>query len=98
NSWKEGGRLDRMRSLDLQSISPVDSAQQSDWVEDLLRFAQSLDAYSDPEQLLGSLPAELSSVVMSNTTVLIHINGDHVSSFAVDSKGSSIGAQLEMSP
>jgi formate hydrogenlyase transcriptional activator len=86
-----------MRSLDLQSISPVDSAQQSDWVEDLLRFAQSLDAYSDPEQLLGSLPAELSSVVMSNTTVLIHINGDHVSSYAVDSKGSSIGAQLEMS-
>jgi formate hydrogenlyase transcriptional activator len=86
-----------MRSLDLHSVPPIDSAQQSEWVEDLLRFARSLDAYSDPERLLCSLPDELCSVFRSNTTALIHINGDYVSWYAVDSKRSAISAQLEMS-
>src|SRR5260370_28126132 len=95
----EGGRslsLD-MTSVDLHNVPPVDNAQQSERVEDLLRFVRSLDAYSDPERLLCSLPAELCSVVMSNTTALIHINGDYVSWYAVDSKRSAIGAELEMS-
>jgi formate hydrogenlyase transcriptional activator len=85
-----------MRSLDLHSVPPIDSAQQSEWVEDLLCFARSLDAYSDPERLLCSLPDELCSVFRSNTTALIHINGDYVSWYAVDSKMSAIDAELEM--
>src|SRR5260370_25268713 len=94
----EGGRslsLD-MTSVDLHNVPPVDNAQQSERVEDLLRFVRSLDAYSDPERLLCSLPAELCSVVMSNTTALIHIDGDYVSWYAVGSKKSAIGAELEM--
>jgi formate hydrogenlyase transcriptional activator len=86
-----------MRSLHLQSAPTADSGLQPEQVVDLLRFARSLDAYSDPERLLCSLPAELCSVVRSNTTALIHINGDYVSWYAVDSKRSEIGAQLEMS-
>jgi formate hydrogenlyase transcriptional activator len=86
-----------MRSLHLQSIPPGESAPPAEQVEDLLRFARSLDAYSDPEQLLRSLPAELCSVVMSNTTALVHLDDDRVSCYAVDSKRSPINAELEMS-
>jgi formate hydrogenlyase transcriptional activator len=86
-----------MRSLHLQSISPVESTPQSEKVEDLLRFSRNLDAYSNPERLLCSLPAELCSVVMSNTTALVHINGNRVSWYVVDNKRSVIDAGLEMS-
>jgi formate hydrogenlyase transcriptional activator len=86
-----------MRSLHLQSFPPVDSAPQPEQVEDLLRFARSLDAYADPERLLCSLPAELCSVVVSNTTALVHLNESRISCYAVDSNRSAIDAELEMS-
>jgi formate hydrogenlyase transcriptional activator len=86
-----------MRSSHLHRVPPVDIAPQSEQIEDLLRFARSLDAHSDPERLLRSLPAELCSLVTSNTTALIHRNGDGFSYYAVDDKSSAIDAELEMS-
>ena len=65
-----------------------------------MRFARTLDAYSDANGLLRSLPAELSTIVASNTTVLIHINGDGragLSCYAVDGKRAAIHGDFEMS-
>ncbi len=86
-----------MRSSRPQRFSAIDTAPQSEQIEDLLRFAHSLEAHSDPERLLCSLPAELRSLVMSNTTALIHRNGSGVTMYAVDNEGSAIDSELEIS-
>jgi formate hydrogenlyase transcriptional activator len=86
-----------MRSPHLHHIPPVDIPPQSEQIEGLLRFARSLNVHSEPEQLLRSVPVGLGSVVTSNTTVLIHRNGDGLSWFAVDNKRSEINADFEIS-
>ena len=86
-----------MSSSHLHRVPRVDVSPQSEQIEDLLRFTHSLDAYSDPERLLRSLPGELCSIVPSNTSALIYGDGGGVTWFAVDSKGYAIGSGLEMS-
>ena len=81
----------------LHHVPPVDISPQSEQIEELLRFARSLDVHTHPEGLLRSLPVELCSVVTSNTTALIHRNGDSLSWYAVDSKKSAINTELETS-
>ncbi|NYF52103.1 sigma 54-interacting transcriptional regulator [Tunturiibacter gelidoferens] len=85
-----------MRSSPLHHISPVDIATNVEQMGDLLRFAHNLDAYRDPEQLLRCLPAELSSVVVSNTTALIQMTGTDLSWYAVDGETSAIGLQPDL--
>jgi formate hydrogenlyase transcriptional activator len=84
-------------SSHLHHVPPVDISPQSEQIEELLRFARSLDAHTHPERLLRSLPVELCSVVTSNTTALIHRNGVSLSWYAVDSKKSAINTELETS-
>jgi formate hydrogenlyase transcriptional activator len=84
-----------MRSPSLRRVSSVDTVPEAEQIGDLLRFARSLDAYRDPERLLCSLPAELSSVAGSNTTALIHVNGDYSSWYAVDADGFTINLEPE---
>jgi formate hydrogenlyase transcriptional activator len=84
-------------SSHLHHVPTVDISPQSEQIEELLRFARSLDAHTHPEGLLRSLPVELCSVVTSNTTALIHRNGDSLSWYAVDSKKSAINTELETS-
>jgi formate hydrogenlyase transcriptional activator len=84
-----------MRSSHLHRVPPVDIPPQSEQIEDLLRFARSLDSHSDPERLLRSLPAELCSVVMSNTTALIHTNGGGVTWYAANGDGVAVDAELD---
>jgi formate hydrogenlyase transcriptional activator len=85
-----------MRSPSLRRVSSVDTVPEAEQIGDLLRFARSLDAYRDPERLLCSLPAELSSVAGSNTTALIHVNGDYSSWYAVDADGFTINLEPEL--
>jgi formate hydrogenlyase transcriptional activator len=63
-----------------QYIPETDIALPAAQVRGLLRFAGSLDAHSDPKELLRSLPAELSAVVASDMTVVVYRN-DGVLSF-----------------
>ena len=89
-----------MRSLQPHSPPAIGTAPQSEQIEDLLRFTRNLDAYSDANGLLHSLPAELSSIVASNTTALIHINGDGaagLSCYAVDRRRAAIHGGFETS-
>jgi formate hydrogenlyase transcriptional activator len=74
-----------MRNSHLSGIPQIDVALFAEQIEYLLRFARALGAYSDPERLLRSLPGELRSVVSSDTTALIHMNGSDPSWYAVDS-------------
>src|SRR5271156_2194106 len=83
-----------MRSSHLHRVPP-DIPPQSEQIEDLLRFARSLDSHSDPERLLCSLPAELCSVVTSNTTALIHMNGSGVTWYVANGEGAAIDAELD---
>jgi formate hydrogenlyase transcriptional activator len=85
-----------MRSSPLHRVSPVEFASQVEQNGDLLEFAQRLDAYRDPEQLLRSLPVELSSVVASNTTALIYMIGSDPFWNAVDSEGSAINLESDL--
>jgi formate hydrogenlyase transcriptional activator len=86
-----------MSSSPLHRVSVVGFASRVEHNGDLLYFARSLDAYRDPEQLLRSLPAELSSVVPSNTTALIYMIGSDPYWNAVDSEGSAINLEPELS-
>jgi formate hydrogenlyase transcriptional activator len=85
-----------MRSLPLRRVSSVETAPHVEQIGSLLRFARSLDAYRDPERLLCSLPAELSSVVDADTTVLIHAIGGDSSWYAVDGDGSTLDFEPEL--
>ena len=85
-----------MRSSPLRHVSSVDTAPEIEQIGDLLRFARSLDAYRDPERLLCSLPAELSSVAGSNTTALVHMTGGNSSWYAVDANGLTINLEPEL--
>jgi formate hydrogenlyase transcriptional activator len=93
---EEGNYEPDMRSSPLRRVSSVDTAPEVEQLGDLLRFARSLDAYRDPERLLCSLPAELSSVTGSNTIALIHVNGGDSSWYAVDADGLTINLQPEL--
>jgi formate hydrogenlyase transcriptional activator len=85
-----------MRNSHLSGVPQIDVALFAEQIEDLLRFARSLDAHSDPEQLLRSLPAELRSVVSTETIALIHMNGGDPSWYAVDSNRPAIALEPEM--
>jgi formate hydrogenlyase transcriptional activator len=54
-----------------------------------------LEAYCDPYELVRSLPAELSAVLPSNTTVLIYMTRSNLSWSAVDSERSAIALDSE---
>lgn len=86
-----------MRSSHIHRLSSFDTGPQSEEIEELLRFARSLDAHPDADRLLRSLPGELSSIVASNTTALIHMNGDGLSCYALESKKSVIEVEFEAS-
>jgi formate hydrogenlyase transcriptional activator len=85
-----------MRSSPLRRVSSVDTAPNIAQIEELLRFARSLDAYRDPKRLLCSLPAELSTVVEANTTALVHMTGSDSSWYAVNGDGSTLGLEPEL--
>ena len=71
----------------------IDTALGSEQMEGFLRFGRSLDAHSDPELLLRSLPAELCTLVVANTTVLFHSNEGALSWYGVDCERSAIGTE-----
>jgi formate hydrogenlyase transcriptional activator len=83
-------RLQRSHSINIAI------AQRSGQVEELQRFARRLDAHSDLEQLLRSLPAELGTLVTANTTALIYINEGNFCLYGVDGERSAIGGQSAM--
>jgi formate hydrogenlyase transcriptional activator len=85
-----------MRNSHLSGSPQIDAVLYAEQIEHLLRFARSLDVHSDPERLLRSLPAELRSVVLSNTTALIHLNGFDPCWYAVDSDRPAIVLEPEM--
>src|ERR1700760_4727751 len=85
-----------MRSSPLRRVSSADTALGVAQVGDLLRFARSLNAYRDSKRLLHSLPEELSSVVESDTTVLIHAIDGEFSWYAADGDGSPLGFEPEL--
>src|SRR5271170_5692427 len=72
-----------MRSLP-QLIPSTDNGLSAEQVEEFVRFARTLDAHSDPEQLIRSLPSELSSLVVSNTAALVLSNEIALSGYVVD--------------
>jgi formate hydrogenlyase transcriptional activator len=84
-----------MRSSPLRRVFSADTAPHIEQIDDLLRFASSLDSYRDPEGLLYSLPAELSSVANADTIALFHVIGDDSSSYAVDGEGSVLSFKPE---
>ena len=74
-----------------QRISYVDTGLPSEQIEEFVRFARGLDAHSDPEQLMRSLPAELSNLVVSNTTALILSKESALSGYVLDGEELAIG-------
>jgi formate hydrogenlyase transcriptional activator len=61
--------------------------------EELLRLAQRLEGYRDPEQLMCALPAELFDVLRANSLMLSFCNGpDAASWLAIDSKKDAISS------
>jgi formate hydrogenlyase transcriptional activator len=85
-----------MRNSHIPGVPEIDATLYAEQFENLLRFARSLDAHSDPERLLRSLPAELRSVVASDTTALIHMNGSDPVWYAIDDDRPAIVLEPEM--
>jgi formate hydrogenlyase transcriptional activator len=85
-----------MANSHLSRVPQIDAALYAEQIGDLLRFARSLDAHPDTERLLRSLPAELRSVVSSDTTALIHVNDRDPSWYAVNTERPAIELEPEM--
>jgi transcriptional regulator with GAF, ATPase, and Fis domain len=73
-----------------QGIPLTDNGLSAEQVEDLVRFVRTLDAHSDPEQLIRSLPSELSDLVVSHTAALVLSNEVVLSGYVVDDGGLAI--------
>jgi formate hydrogenlyase transcriptional activator len=76
-----------------QRIPSADTGLQPQQIEEFVRFAHGLDAHSDLEQLMRSLPSELSNLVVSNTTALILSKESDLSGYVVDSVGLAIALE-----
>lgn len=70
----------------LSNDTPLRTGQ----LEEILRFTRSMDALSDPEQLLRVLPNQLSSLVPSNTIALVYGRDATLSYHVVDRGGEAI--------
>ena len=83
----EGGDVIQpiMRSRS-RRIPLADTGLRSEQVEELVRFARRLNAYSDPEQLMHSLPSELSDLVVFHTAALIFSKESALSGYVADSE------------
>ena len=79
-----------------QRILSADTGLQSKQIEELVRFARRLDAHSDPEQLMRSLPSELSDLVVYNTTALILSKEIALSGYVVDAAGLAIASPSQI--
>jgi formate hydrogenlyase transcriptional activator len=73
-----------------QRIPLTDNGLSAEQVEQLVRFARRLDAYSDPEQLIRSLPSEISGLVLSSTTALVLSKEISLSGYVADNGELSI--------
>jgi formate hydrogenlyase transcriptional activator len=73
-----------------QRIPLTDNGLSTEQVEWLVRFARRLDAYFDPEQLIRSLPSELSDLVVSNTAALVPSKEIALSGYVIDNGGLAI--------
>ena len=87
-----------MRTSRRHRSRSVSIARRSGRLEELQSFARSLDAHSDLDQLLRSLPAALGTLVIADTTVLIHINEGALSLYGINGEGSAISVQRVMTP
>src|SRR5260370_14571542 len=76
-----------------QRISYVDTGLPSEQIKEFVRFARGLDAHSDPEELMRSLPVELSHFVAADTTALILSKESGLSGYVLDSKEPAIGPE-----
>jgi formate hydrogenlyase transcriptional activator len=68
----------------------TDSGLSAEQVGELVRFGHTLDAHSDPEQLIRSLPSELSGLVESKTAALVLSKEIALSAYVVDDGGLAI--------
>lgn len=67
-----------------QRIPLTDNDLSTEQVKELVRFARTLDAHSDPEQLIHSLPSKLSGLVVSNTAALVLSKEIALSGYVID--------------
>src|ERR1700743_1560675 len=67
-----------------QGIALTDNGLSAERVEELVRFARTLDEPSDPEQLISILHSELSSLVLSNTAALVLSKEIALSGYVLD--------------
>src|ERR1700733_14547714 len=54
-----------------QGIALTENGLSAEQVEELVRFARTLDEHSDPQQLISALHSELSGLVESDTAALV---------------------------
>ena len=87
-----------MRTSRRHRSRSISIARRSGQVEELQRFVRSLDAHSNLDQLLRSLPAELGTLVIADTTVLIYMSEGGLSLYGTNGEGSAISAQWAMTP
>ena len=84
--------------LHSQRIPSADIGLRSEQIEDLVRFARSLDSHSDSEQLVRSLPFELNNLVVSNASALILSADSSLSGYVIDSDGLIFAPEFQMEP
>ena len=70
----------------------------TDRVQDFRNFARSLDAFSDADELLRTLPAALAELFAAQTTVVVCVKDAVLSCFAADAAGEPIEAASEPAP
>jgi formate hydrogenlyase transcriptional activator len=77
-------------SSQTQRIPLVDNGLSVEQVEELVRFVRVMEAHSDPEQLMRSLPSELSGLVVSNTATLVFSKEIALPGYIFDDEGLAI--------
>jgi formate hydrogenlyase transcriptional activator len=73
-----------------QQIPLTNNGLSDEQVEELVRFVHAMDAHSDSEQLIRSLPSELPDLVVSNTAALVFSKEIALPGYIFDDEGLAI--------
>lgn len=75
-----------MTGLHPQHLSLADGCLRPSQVEEILNFVRGLDGYSEPDQLLRSLPSALSELLVADETALVLMDDGVVSGYVTGPK------------
>lgn len=99
NRLRRGGLcLDMRRARQEGTLATSAGTLPTERVRDFRNFARSMDAFSDADELLRTLPAALATLFAAHTTAVVCVKDTGVCCFAADAAGDTLESAGQRAP